>query len=171
MLEHQWEHIVLRLGRNYRLGWLSSIALHLCSLFAVLQYRLGHRLSSFFVYFLSPSRHIPGLNQATTNSFRILSNSCVKFEVLAAVFMKSTIFWDITPCSPLRVNRPFGGTYCHHLQGRKNKTSKKPALLATCFHGDFFIGLFSRPWWWRRYVSPKRPLTLNGLDGVIASVF
>jgi hypothetical protein len=41
--------------------------------------------------------------------------------------MKSTILWDITPCSPLRVNRRFGGTYHLHLQGQKNKLSKKPA--------------------------------------------
>jgi hypothetical protein len=31
--------------------------------------------------------------------------------------MKSVIFWDITPCSPLNVNRCFGGTYDLHLQG------------------------------------------------------
>jgi hypothetical protein len=48
-------------------------------------------------------------------------------EVLTAVVMKSTIFWDITPCSPLSVNRRFGGTYRLHLHGRKNKLSKKPA--------------------------------------------
>jgi hypothetical protein len=41
----------------------------------------------------------------------------VEFEVLTAVVMKSTIFWDITPCSPLRVNRRFGGTYCLRFQG------------------------------------------------------
>jgi hypothetical protein len=41
--------------------------------------------------------------------------------------IKSNIFWDITPCSPLRVNRRFGGTYRLHLQGIKNKLSKKPA--------------------------------------------
>jgi hypothetical protein len=40
------------------------------------------------------------------------------FELLTAVVMKSTIFWDITPCSPLSVNRRFGGTYRIHLQGR-----------------------------------------------------
>jgi hypothetical protein len=28
-------------------------------------------------------------------------------EVLTEVIMKSTIFWDITPCSPLSVNRSF----------------------------------------------------------------
>jgi hypothetical protein len=32
------------------------------------------------------------------------------FEVLTAVVMKSTIFWDITPYSPLKINRRFGGT-------------------------------------------------------------
>jgi hypothetical protein len=48
-------------------------------------------------------------------------------EVLTAVVMKSTIFWDITPCSPLSVNRRFGGTYRLHLHGRKNKLGKEPA--------------------------------------------
>jgi hypothetical protein len=50
------------------------------------------------------------------------------FEVLTAVVMKITIFWDtrITPCSPLSVNRRFGRAYLLHLQGRKNKFSKKP---------------------------------------------
>jgi hypothetical protein len=41
---------------------------------------------------------------------------CVGFEVLTAVVMKSAIFWDITLCSPLSVNRRFGGTYHRHLQ-------------------------------------------------------
>jgi hypothetical protein len=37
-------------------------------------------------------------------------NTIVGFEVLTAVVMKSYIFWDITPCIPLKVNRRFGGT-------------------------------------------------------------
>jgi hypothetical protein len=41
--------------------------------------------------------------------------------------LKSIIFWDITPCSPLSVNWRFGETYRIHLHGRKNKFSKKPA--------------------------------------------
>jgi hypothetical protein len=41
--------------------------------------------------------------------------------------LKSIIFWDITPCSLLIVNRRFGGTYCLHIHGRRNKFSKKPA--------------------------------------------
>jgi hypothetical protein len=52
---------------------------------------------------------------------------CVGFEVFTAVVMKSTIFWDTTPCSPLSVNGRFGGTYRLHHQNRKNKLSKKPA--------------------------------------------
>jgi hypothetical protein len=32
--------------------------------------------------------------------------------------MKISIFWDITPCSPLKVNRRFGRTYRLHLQDR-----------------------------------------------------
>jgi hypothetical protein len=40
------------------------------------------------------------------------------FEVFIAVVMKSIIFWDMTPCSPLSVNRRFGGTYRLFLQGR-----------------------------------------------------
>jgi hypothetical protein len=55
-------------------------------------------------------------------------------EVLTTVVMKSTIFWDITPSSPLKVKRRFGGKYRLHLQG-----------LATCFHAGFLLGLFFDP--------------------------
>jgi hypothetical protein len=51
-----------------------------------------------------------------------------RFEILTAAVMKSTIFWNITPCSPLSVNRRFGGTSRLHLQGWKNKFSMKPAI-------------------------------------------
>jgi hypothetical protein len=44
----------------------------------------------------------------------------VGFEVLTAVVMKSIIFWDITPGSPLSFSRRFGGTYRLRLQGRRN---------------------------------------------------
>jgi hypothetical protein len=43
------------------------------------------------------------------------------FEVLAAVVMKRIIFWDITPCSPLKVNRSFGGIYRIHFQNRMSR--------------------------------------------------
>jgi hypothetical protein len=44
--------------------------------------------------------------------------------------MKSIIFWDMTPCSPLSFNQRFGGTHHLHLQGRRNKFSKH---LFACF--------------------------------------
>jgi hypothetical protein len=41
------------------------------------------------------------------------------FEVLTAVVMNSSIFWDIMPCSPLEVNQRFG-EICHlSLQSRR----------------------------------------------------
>jgi hypothetical protein len=43
----------------------------------------------------------------------------VGFEVLTAAVMKRPVFWDITQCSPLKVNRRFGGIYRLHLQGRR----------------------------------------------------
>jgi hypothetical protein len=57
------------------------------------------------------------------NNYKPISRY-VGFEVFTAVVMKSIILWDITPCSPSSFNRPFGGTYRLHLQGRKNKLSK-----------------------------------------------
>jgi hypothetical protein len=43
----------------------------------------------------------------------------VGFEVLTAVVMKSSVFWDIMPCSPLKLYRRFGGTCRLHLQRRR----------------------------------------------------
>jgi hypothetical protein len=55
----------------------------------------------------------------------------VRFEVLTAVAMKSSIFWDISLCSPLNVNRRFGGTCRFHLQGNQHKAGSKQSL-QTC---------------------------------------
>jgi hypothetical protein len=73
------------------------------------------------------------------------------------LYSKSNIFWNITPCCPLKVNRRFGRTYrlcCRaawHLRSR-------------CFLAQLIL----RPWGWRRYVRTKRRLTFNGLHGVIS---
>jgi hypothetical protein len=47
------------------------------------------------------------------STIQILTNKyyIVGFEVFTSVVMKSINFWDMTPCSPLSVNRRFGGTY------------------------------------------------------------
>jgi hypothetical protein len=46
------------------------------------------------------------------------THHCTGFEVLTAMVIKYIIFWDITLCSPLKVNRRYEGTYCLHLQSQ-----------------------------------------------------
>jgi hypothetical protein len=70
--------------------------------------------------------------------------------------MKSSIFWDITPCIPLKVNRHFGGT-CHlHLQGRRKNQARNQresfplaftlvSYLAYSFHAGSLLRLFFDP--------------------------
>jgi hypothetical protein len=52
-----------------------------------------------------------------------------EFEVLIAMVKKSPILWDITPYSPLKIVKDFGGTYL------------KPN--ACCLlHADFLLDIF-----------------------------
>jgi hypothetical protein len=56
----------------------------------------------------------------------------VGLEVLKAVVMKNSIFWDVKLCGPLKVNGSFGGTCRLHLQCRsisqvRNQQSLPPA--------------------------------------------
>jgi hypothetical protein len=78
-----------------------------------------------------------------------LNTSSAGFEVLPPVVMENSIFMNITPCSPLKINHHFGGTCHFHLQsGRINHTAAQQR--------------------WRRYVAPKRQLTFNGPHSVIS---
>jgi hypothetical protein len=58
-------------------------------------------------------------------------------EVLTAVVMRSSIFWHITPCSPLKINRRFEGICVFHLQSQRiiqaRNQGKTDSNLATCF--------------------------------------
>jgi hypothetical protein len=63
-----------------------------------------------------------------TDELEVLENEVLKKvfgsqkDEVSQQFMihpKSTIIWDITPCSPLKVNQCFRGTYRLHLQGRR----------------------------------------------------
>jgi hypothetical protein len=49
------------------------------------------------------------------------------YLLIRVFYLKSTIFWAIMPCSPLKVNRRFGRTFCLHLQGRRisRKTNQR----------------------------------------------
>jgi hypothetical protein len=74
--------------------------------------------------------------------------------VCIVVNLKSTVFWDITPRSPLSVNRRFTEKYHLHFQGRKNKFSVLAGLVFNREDGGD--------------VPPKRRLILNGLQGVLS---
>jgi hypothetical protein len=49
------------------------------------------------------------------DNFQRISNQT---QIINNEIMKSTVFWDITSCSPVKFNRRFGGTYGLYLQGR-----------------------------------------------------
>jgi hypothetical protein len=46
------------------------------------------------------------------------------FVVLTAVVMKSVVFLDMTPCSPLKVNRCFGETIRLHFHDRRIRQAR-----------------------------------------------
>jgi hypothetical protein len=72
------------------------------------------------------------------------------------VFKKNSTCWDITPCSSLKVNQGFEGTYRRRLQGRRisrarnQRESRWQAELS------------------KLYVPSKRRLAFKGLHGVIS---
>jgi hypothetical protein len=80
----------------------------------------------------------------------------VEFEVLIAVVIKTSIFWDITPCSPFKVNRHIGGIFRLHLQERRISEAKNQPEAGSkqSSGGDMFL--------------QKLWLTFNGLHGVIS---
>jgi hypothetical protein len=53
-----------------------------------------------------------------------IHDTLIMKETFKWVNIKSIIFWDMTRCSPLKLNRRFGETYRLHLQGRRNRFSK-----------------------------------------------
>jgi hypothetical protein len=57
----------------------------------------------------------------------------VKLDVVTAAAMKNTNFCDITPCSQLKANRVFGGTY--QLHPPRRQCSSVDELLDVCVWG------------------------------------
>jgi hypothetical protein len=71
------------------------------------------------------------------------------------IYFKSSLIWDIRPCSPLKVNRRFGGTCRLHRKGQRI-----PCLLSASRRSLAF--LTSR---WKGHVPLKRRLTFHWLQG------
>jgi hypothetical protein len=68
-----------------------------------------------------------------------------EFQVLTAVLMKISIFWDITPCIPLQSQPTFRRNMSLLSSGPKNKPGKEPVELSTCFLSAFLLDLFTDP--------------------------
>jgi hypothetical protein len=99
-----------------------------------------------------------------------------KFFFLFRQHMRSSIFWDITSCSPLKVSRRFGVICRFHLKGlRKNQARYKHetgiasraliAIPASCLYLSLLNHL---PRSWRRHVLPKRRFTFSGQHGIMS---
>jgi hypothetical protein len=83
---------------------------------------------------------------------KIVDFPYLKKTALKYMEERSFIFWDIKPCSPLKLNRRFGGTCRLHLQGwrvSQGKNQNEPGSKLACIS----------------YCLPplKRRLTFNGL--------
>jgi hypothetical protein len=63
-------------------------------------------------------------------------------EVLPAIVLKSSIFWDITPYGSLKGDRHFGGKLRLHFHGRRISQHK---LFATFFHAGLLLGFLFDP--------------------------
>jgi hypothetical protein len=72
----------------------------------------------------------------------------LKVSVFREIRSKIYIFWDITPCTRVKIKWSLGGTFCFHLQGRitsQKVTSKKEvASNASCW-----VVVWLRPCKWR----------------------
>jgi hypothetical protein len=62
----------------------------------------------------------------------------------AVKHLKSSVFWDITLCSPLKINRNFEENMSPPSSGSKDKTNHKPARKQVTSRASvgFSIGLF-----------------------------
>jgi hypothetical protein len=95
----------------------------------------------------------------------------VGFEVLTELVMKSSIFWDITPCILLKVNRRFDATCSLHRQSQgtsrvRNQSELKQSLLTAFTLAS--CTAYSSTLKMERHVPPKLRLTFNELHGVIS---
>jgi hypothetical protein len=70
------------------------------------------------------------------------------------------------PCSPVKVNQPFGGTHRLHLQGRRvnEEINQQEVGSKLC---QFLPWLVLKPWRWKIHVLPKLQSTFTGLYDVI----
>jgi hypothetical protein len=103
---------------------------------------------------------------------RLHTTFIFKFEAKQSTYyvgfvVLTTVVWYITLCSPLKVNRRFGGTYRLHLHGLRISRARKQRSVCNLSR-SFLAWLILGPWRLWRYANPKRRLTFNGLHGVMS---
>jgi hypothetical protein len=75
------------------------------------------------------------------DEFRSSKHSLPCRQVIYFVFiLRSDILWNVTPCSPIVVDRRFVGTYCLHLQGRRVSQARNQQE-ASGKHYSFFYDI------------------------------
>jgi hypothetical protein len=82
------------------------------------------------------------------------------------MFMKNSLFWDITSCNPLKVKQHLEVTCRHHLLDRRTRQASNQR--ESRWQAEVLTWLILRHWRWRWYVTPKSQLPFNGLHGVIS---
>jgi hypothetical protein len=78
--------------------------------YSVVYPRQPHWISQHPTSVLSTSTYHFAPLRRSGNFWQSLASLSLGFEVVRAVVIKSSIFWDITPYSPLKGNLRFGGT-------------------------------------------------------------
>jgi hypothetical protein len=73
----------------------------------------------------------------------------IEFEVLRAVVIKSSVFWDTTPCIPFKSNRSFGGTIRLHFQGQRISQSRSQRTELCLLPPSSWFRTRQTLWFWR----------------------
>jgi hypothetical protein len=88
------------------------------------------------------TRNTTACSMISNTACRILSknNHTMRFQVLTATRIKTTVFWDVAPCSLVETDRRFRGAFCLHHQGRRpdyggSKHLLKRRSISTRLHG------------------------------------
>jgi hypothetical protein len=127
----------------------------LCSQTSIIEHQKGYSpdktndLIDAFLHEMEARKEVETSSFTGSHTFRchtithlIVSQSQLCTLPTKCIYVNCSIFWDITPCSLVKVNRRFGGTYRLHLQGRISRARYQRILLASCFHAGVLLGLF-----------------------------
>jgi hypothetical protein len=111
----------------------------------------GFRDSTVFSWRKYATIFIRAKNASTTNfrekqikfyaSYRSFMSTVFFSKQLMGIFFKSSIFWGVMLCSPLKVNRRFVGTCCLHfrVEGKaKQEINVKAGDNVCCLSMDYY---------------------------------